>query len=1588
MKAKNLFLLFAAVLGLALAVLAVWTGVATAGPAHTAPAACVPGPHSGTITANETWCLADNPHQMTDNVTVAAGVVLTLEPGVIVQADNNGWAALVVEGHLEAVGTEVHPIIFTSEWDSGSYQWPGITFDGGTGTLRHTILRYTGRGCYGCPIFKSAGIAVFGVQAGQVTLEDSQVIDSAGGPNDNYGLMVVDSRVAVTDTLFSGIGDDPAQMDFPLYISGASSDVSLSGLRLENNVYNRVLLDMGAMTGHDFALTAQPEMDGYELYSGAAGGQFIVPAGITMTVEPGVTVMNNWDINKTLIVQGHLEAMGTEEQPVVFTSHDDSGPGQWMGITFDGGTGTLRHAIVRYAGRACYGCPGYTGAAIRVADVQTGEATIEASRVMSVTGSTSMTNQGLRVEGSRVAVTDTTFSGIGDNATQLDYPVYVSGASSDVSLSGLRLENNAYNRVLLDMGAMTGHDFTLTAQPEMDSYELYSGAAGGQFIVPAGITMTVEPGVTVMNNWDINKTLIVQGHLEAMGTEEQPIVFTSHDDSGPSQWMGITFDGGTGTLRHAIVRYAGRGSYGCPATGAAIAVAGVQAGEVTIEASQVISAGGYNEDSGLCLVDSQAVVSDTLFTAIGNNPGQDESAIRVKGNSRLSLSGIAIEDNVRHGVMVEGAAQVQVADSAIVGNGGHGVWVSGDTAVLTMSGSTVLGNTEDGVRNSGNAQVTLGGADGLGNTILGNGGKGANQVGTGTQMNATYNWWGDVTGPYNATLNPGGLGENVSDRVLFDPWAVDWQGQVPDGVYVTLVGPRQVVAGGVADYTVMYVNGRAETVENAVLVMVLPSAAFYQDATHGGAYLAQQHAVVWKLGNLAPGGSGTVAAQVMFAWGLSIDSEYAAQARLGGTNLPLSLPNPEWYAALLPVDLLGSTLLTEVELAAERTAYPDLDLLYTQAEADGFLPGGAVRLALDAAEPITQVVLLRTDSEEVMYLRRQGDQVLAATFGMESYAVRDAAGGLTLDLQTNAETFWGTWGSGETPSAAGLAYSNCRYPNIPALVLEDKLANLAQALGSATCYPCLSGGACGNCFAALQGIAPLPEAAEALACAAAGAVGDVKPLGYWFHPPVTHCPDGDWYVDCSKPWWAFNSKYHWSETIYYCVEGFVVWGQWGVFPLGPDECDEFQTCVEGVWEHGKPKTVGCQCEPVHTSPKESTSDLSLGFQPFTPVEPAVEPATDAGAWLSGCASGEEEGVSKCPRTKIRRPKDPNAKYGLAGDLVPGQLVTYTVTYENEGDGRAYGVFVVDQLDPALDLPTLTIYGPGELIAENRTILWTVGGLGPKGDPDSQGVVSFTVTLRDDLLPGTAVINQATVFFPTVGEETPTNPVVNVVQPLAAVPQRVETTYMQSVAIALAGRGAAGVPLAFQVLSEPLNGTLSGTAPDLVYTPAENTTGLDSFTFKVTGAGQESRPAEVQIVIDPAGDATLPTVVWTYPADGATGVAISAQPVFTDGVGPVWGPLPFVQFSEAMDEVTVTDGVVRMVDGTGQAVPVSVAYDGVTHRAAIYPRQALQGGMTYTVTVAAGVKDLADNPLAADHVWSFRTAEAPTRIYLPLVVRNY
>jgi hypothetical protein len=55
-----------------------------------------------------------------------------------------------------------------------------------------------------------------------------------------------------------------------------------------------------------------------------------VEPGVTLTIEPGVTIMGSSDT--ALAVSGYLSAVGTAVDRIIFTSALDSGPGQWWGV--------------------------------------------------------------------------------------------------------------------------------------------------------------------------------------------------------------------------------------------------------------------------------------------------------------------------------------------------------------------------------------------------------------------------------------------------------------------------------------------------------------------------------------------------------------------------------------------------------------------------------------------------------------------------------------------------------------------------------------------------------------------------------------------------------------------------------------------------------------------------------------------------------------------------------------------------------------------------------------------------------------------------------------------------------------------------------------------------------------------------------------------------------------------------------------------------------------------------------------------------------------------------------------------------------
>jgi RHS repeat-associated protein len=124
-----------------------------------------------------------------------------------------------------------------------------------------------------------------------------------------------------------------------------------------------------------------------------------------------------------------------------------------------------------------------------------------------------------------------------------------------------------------------------------------------------------------------------------------------------------------------------------------------------------------------------------------------------------------------------------------------------------------------------------------------------------------------------------------------------------------------------------------------------------------------------------------------------------------------------------------------------------------------------------------------------------------------------------------------------------------------------------------------------------------------------------------------------------------------------------------------------------------------------------------------------------------------------------------------------------------------------------------------------------------------GVDSFTYSIKD--VEG-LVSNEATVdiVIKSVND-----------RPLAQ-EQNLTLAEDSNISVTLTGTDEDGDVLTYRVARQPVNGMLTGTVPNLVYTPNPNYNGADSFSFVVNDGTVDSIEATVSLVVTPVNDAPL------------------------------------------------------------------------------------------------------------------------------------
>jgi len=350
----------------------------------------------GHITADTTWTLANSPYVATNRVWVDEGVTLTIEPGVVVKFERT-YASLIVRGSLVAEGTPGHPIVFTSIKDDahgrdtngdgaatspGPGNWGNLSFSGsGSGSLRHVWIGYAGADG------KLSGVGIY--ETSDVVIRDSTIVHALGD-----GIRVEDASPTVENSEIAHNSD----RGIDIYGLGDVKALTLSGNTFISNTNDAVsagltdeVVDV-TLTGNTSTGSARNgcrlngSIAGAVTYSSDADFPFIVQYSLTvreegtLTVMPGtVTKLIRGDAE--LWVRGGLEAEGTVEDPIVFTSlHDDAhggdtngngaattpAPGDWGPINFNAtSSGSLRHVWVGYGDQANVEIEGTSDVAIR-----------------------------------------------------------------------------------------------------------------------------------------------------------------------------------------------------------------------------------------------------------------------------------------------------------------------------------------------------------------------------------------------------------------------------------------------------------------------------------------------------------------------------------------------------------------------------------------------------------------------------------------------------------------------------------------------------------------------------------------------------------------------------------------------------------------------------------------------------------------------------------------------------------------------------------------------------------------------------------------------------------------------------------------------------------------------------------------------------------------------------------------------------------------------------------------------------------------------------------------------------------------------
>lgn len=270
--------------------------------------------------------------------------------------------------------------------------------------------------------------------------------------------------------------------------------------------------------------------------------------------------------------------------------------------------------------------------------------------------------------------------------------------------------------------------------------------------IPAGRILTIQPGTIV--KFTTGKMLVVAGKIVANGKSDSTITFTTNAAIPvPGNWNGIELQNSSlvsSVINFCVVEYAGGGP------NAANIFYRTGAPNINISNSVI----QYSSNHGINPRSSSPRISNT---SLRQNAGY---GIFADLSLNFIVDSCTISNNTIGGVLIGVNSTTTIIRSAVDSNG-TGIFINNSAAPTITRNNIRYNNVGIQFTGVGATQPTI-----TQDTIVNNITWGFLNTSTTTTVLARRNYWGSDTGPFNPSSNPTGLGDDVSNRVDFQPWTI------------------------------------------------------------------------------------------------------------------------------------------------------------------------------------------------------------------------------------------------------------------------------------------------------------------------------------------------------------------------------------------------------------------------------------------------------------------------------------------------------------------------------------------------------------------------------------------------------------------------------------------------------------------------------------------------------------------------------------------------------------------------------------------------------------------------------------------------